>query len=169
MAIATAGREPAEPALGPVALGVVVASPGVLALLGFRDRPDLWLTAFVAAVPLSMLSMAGLTFPLLPAAVVLALAWSHRPPPAAPSRVHPIVVTPLVAAAMVAAAFALFMTEDPVSWETASASGASSDVITNREALVSLATTITALVAGWMMTRPRTAATARPRATARAG
>lgn len=147
----------------------MVASPGLLALLGFYKRPDLWLTAGIAAVPLSLISMAGLAFPLLPAAVVLGMAWTRHPPEVARPRVHPAIVTPVITTAMVAAAVFLFLTDDPVSWTTASGGGSSSDVITDREALASLATIAAALAAAWVMTGPRAVAAVRPGTDRRSG
>ncbi|HEV7759101.1 MAG TPA: hypothetical protein VGO78_08935 [Acidimicrobiales bacterium] len=155
--VAGAGASPAEPLLGFAALGAVVAAPGVLALLGLRDRPGLWLPAGLAALPLAFLSFAGLALPLVPVAVVLVMAWVRHPGSHSGTVVHPGVVTPLVVVLLVGAAVALFVSEDPASWTTATGGGSTSDVITDREALLSLACTMLALVAGWTLTRPRRA------------
>jgi hypothetical protein len=160
--VANAGREPPEPVLGSVALGCVVAGPGVLGLLGLADRPTLWLGAAGAALPLSLLSMAGLALPLFPAAVVYLLAWARHPPAPSAARgsvVGPTVVALAVAVALVAGAVALFLTEDPASWTTPTGGGSTSDVISTREAVLSLALTLAGLAAGWLLVRPRPAAT----------
>lgn len=48
-----------EAALASVALGAIVAAPGVLSLLAVADRPALMLPAAMLLFPLSFLSMAG--------------------------------------------------------------------------------------------------------------
>jgi hypothetical protein len=155
--VASAGASPAEPVLGFVALGTVVAAPGVLALLGLQDRAGLWLPAGLAALPLAFLSFAGLALPLVPVALVLVVAWTRHPGAHTGSVAHPGVVTPLLVVLLVGAAVVLFVSEDPASWTTATGGGSTSDVITDREALLSLACTTLALVAGWTLARPRRA------------
>jgi hypothetical protein len=155
-AIAVAGRQPVDPILGLVALGAVIAAPGVLTLIGLRDRPHLWLAAAIAALPLAFLSFAGLAFPLVPAAVVLGYAWSKRGVlDGARSLAPPVVLVPLLAVLQLAAAAALFLDDDPASWTTAEGGGSTSDVITEGEALVSLAVIAGLLVAGWVLSTPR--------------
>ncbi|MHB1139521.1 MAG: hypothetical protein ACYC2O_11235 [Microthrixaceae bacterium] len=67
----------AESLLASVALGGVVAAPGVLVLVAERSgRPSLLLAAAFVLAPLSLLSIA--TIPLLVVAVVLAGAWARR-------------------------------------------------------------------------------------------
>jgi len=70
------GTEPplrtAESALASVAFGALVAGPGVLALVGVRTgRPGMLLPAAIALVPLSFLSFALVTLPLLVPSVLL--------------------------------------------------------------------------------------------------
>jgi hypothetical protein len=153
--VAGANASPADPVLGSAALGALVAAPGALALLGLRDRAGLWLPAGLAALPLAFLSFAGLTLPLLPSAVVFVVAWVRHPGSHAGSVVHLGAVAPLVVILLFGAAVALFMSDDPASWTTATGGGSTSDIITNREALLSLACTMLALITGWTLTRTR--------------
>ena len=155
--VAGAGASPADPVLGFAALGALVAAPGVLALLGLRDRAALWLPAGLAAFPLAFFSFAGLTLPLLPLAVIFVVAWVRHPGSRAAPVIHPGVVAPLVVILLFGAAVSLFVSDDPASWTTASGGGSTSDVITDREALLSLACTMLALVTGWTLTRTRRA------------
>jgi hypothetical protein len=153
--VAAAGAEPVDPVLGLAALGALVAAPGALALLGLRGRASLWLPAGLAAFPLAFVSFAGLTLPLLPLAVIFVMAWIRHPDSHAGSVVHSGVVTPLVVVLLLGAAVALFVSDDPASWTTSTGGGSTSDVITNEEALLSLACTTLALVAGWTLTKAR--------------
>lgn len=153
--VASASAIPADPILGFAALGALVAAPGVLALLGLRDRAGLWLPAGLAAFPLAFFSFAGLTLPLLPLAVVFVVAWIRHPRSHAGEVVHPAAVAPLIVTLLLGAAVALYISDDPASWTTATGGGSTSDVITNREALLSLACTTLALVTGWTLTKAR--------------
>lgn len=154
-AVAATGADPVDPLLGFAALGALVAAPGLLALLGLRDRAGLWLPAGLAAFPLAFLSFAGLTLPLLPLGLVIVVAWVRHPGSHAGSRAHPGVVTPLVVSLLLGAAAVPFISDDPASWTTATGGGSTSDVITNGEALASLACTALALMAGWTLTTAR--------------
>jgi hypothetical protein len=157
--VAGAGATPADPLLGSVALGAVVAAPGLLALIGLRHRAVLWLPAAMAALPLSFLSFAGLTLPLLALAVVLVVAWIRYPGSYAGFLIHPVVVTALVVVLLLCAAVALFVHEDPASWTEETdgfvTSGETSDIVTNQEALISLGCTTLALAVGWTLTQRR--------------
>lgn len=65
----------AEASAGAAALGLLIATPGVLALLGVRrNRPALLVPAAVALLPLSMLSFAGVLLPLAVVGTVLGVA-----------------------------------------------------------------------------------------------
>jgi hypothetical protein len=152
---AGASASPADPVLGFAALGALVAAPGVLGLLGLRDRAALWLPAGLAAFPLAFLSFAGLTLPLLPLAVIFVVAWVRHPGSHGATVVHPGAVAPLIVILLLGAAVALFLSDDPASWTTATGGGSTSDVITDREALLSLACTMLALVTGWTLSRTR--------------
>ena len=155
-AIALAGREEVDPVAGLVALGAVIAAPGVLALMGLGDRPQLWLAAGIAALPLAFLSFAGLALPLAPVALILTYAWArHGVLDGARPLVPPGVLVPLLVLLQLAAAAALFLSDDPASWTTADGGGSTSDVITNGEGTLSLAITTALLVAGWLLSTPR--------------
>lgn len=153
--VATVGRSPVDPFLGSVALAGLVAAPGVLALLGLHGRSVLWLPAGLAAVPLAFFSLAGITLPLLPAGIIFLTAWIRHPRPRTGPRVHPALLTPLIWGLLLGAVIALFISEDPASWTTPTGGGSTSDVITNREALLSLASLALALTAGWTLAPPR--------------
>ena len=60
-----------ECAVGALAFGAVAAAPGVLALLSVHDRPALVLPAAVLLVPMSFISFALVTLPLLVPACML--------------------------------------------------------------------------------------------------
>ncbi len=57
--------------------------------------------------------------------------------------------------AVVAAALALFVHEDPRSYQTSSSGGTVSDIVTPLEALISLAITCTSVGVGWFLSKPR--------------
>jgi hypothetical protein len=154
--VATVGAEPPHPVLGAVALAAVVAAPGVLALLGLDDRPDLWLAAGWTAFPFALISFAGLTLPLLGAMAVFLWAWITRPNLPIRPRVPTAVVAPLVfLLAAAAASVLLFGPDDPTSWTNVhGGSGHTSDVITQGEALACLGLLALALAAGWLLTKP---------------
>ena len=142
-------------ALGALALGAIVAAPGVLALLARHERPALLLPAAVVLVPLSFLSFALVTLPLLIPAVMLFLDYARR------SRAHPIgwlratSLTILVVALLVEALVVLLAHQDPREFTTTTATYSTSDVITAAEALVSLALVGAALAVGWVLAAPR--------------
>ena len=142
-----------EGALGACALGAVIAAPGALALLARIDRPGLLIPAGVLLLPLSGVSI--VTLPLLIPAVMLLVAYGRRRPPEA---VQPPLLVALSSAVVimlvVAALVSLFIHEDPRTWSAPTSSGATSDVITIGEALVSLLLTGTALLLGWRGTAP---------------
>jgi hypothetical protein len=149
------GANPADPVLEGVAFGALIAVPGVLALLGLRGRPDLWLPASWTAFPLAFYSLAGVTLPLLPASGVFLWAWVHKPNSVDRPRVPVGVVAPLVVVLVLGAVAGLYATPaDPVSWSTPTGGGGSSDVVTNLEALACLTVLTLALGAAWFLSRP---------------
>ncbi len=135
-------------ALGACALGAVIAAPGALALLARFDRPALLIPAGVLLMPLGGVSI--VTLPLLLPGVMLLVAYTRRRPDPAD---HPPLVVALSSAIVImlviAALVTLFVHEDPRSWTTPTESGATSDVITAGEALLSLLLVGAALVFGW--------------------
>jgi hypothetical protein len=133
----------AEGALGGTAFAAPFVAAGVLAIAGLAGRPWLTAAAGIALVPMSSVSFAGVTLPLLvPAGIFLMHAVRAR------GRWGPAAVAQTCAAAVgvVAALVLLFVHEDPASWETATGGGSTSDIVTARESLRSLA--LLALVLG---------------------
>ncbi len=153
------GRSPAENGpegiLASVAFAAVLAAPGVLALLARADRPGLLVPAASLLVPLSLVSMAGVTLPLLIPAVLLAVAYARRAAVRPPAPVPVGVAAAVVASLVLAAVAALLVHQDPRHYATATMSGWTSDVVTAGESLVSLALVAAALGAGWWLTGPR--------------
>jgi len=125
-----------EGALGGTAFAAPFVAAGVLALAGRADRPWLLTAAGIALVPMSFVSFAGVALPLLVPAGIF-LAHSAR----APGRWEPGAVALALAGAVgiVAALVLLFVHEDPASWVTATGGGSTSDIVTARESLRSLA------------------------------
>ena len=133
------GSPPERDAAGVLAAaafaGPFVAT-GVLGLAGRHDRPWLLTAAGTALVPLSFVSFAGVTFPLvIPAGVFLVYGAKGR------SRWRPAGVAVALASAtgIVAALALLFVHQDPANWQTATSSGSTSDIVTTRESSLSLA------------------------------
>jgi hypothetical protein len=136
-----------EAAIGAAALGLVIATPGVLALLALRDRPALLLPAAALLVPLSFLSFALVTLPLLIPAVLLARAFARAAPDGA--SVRTAITTLLVLALLATALLTLFIHDDSRQFTTATASYSTSDVITYWEAARSMTFSAAAVVVGW--------------------
>src|SRR5262245_22568331 len=80
-----AGATPAEwgveRVLASVALGAVLAMPGILAVLARAGRPSLLTAAGAGLVPLSLVALSGVTLPLLIPAVVRLVAGARRTGP----------------------------------------------------------------------------------------
>ncbi len=96
---------------GGLALGMVVAAPGVLALLALHQRPVLLLSSGIVLFPLSFISF--VLVPLLLTAGLLIAAYGAR---SASNRLSPArtaLITMSVAALLVAAVISLFVHEDP--------------------------------------------------------
>ncbi|MGH9246518.1 MAG: hypothetical protein ACRD29_19850 [Acidimicrobiales bacterium] len=150
----TPAEQGLEGALGACALGAVVAAPGGLALLGLA-RPTLLLPAATVLFPLSFLSFAGLTFPLLVPAVSVAVAYGRRSALEAARPGMTALTTACVLILLVVAVGALFVHEDARTFSTADGGGCTSDVITFAESLISLAVTTAAILGGWFLATPR--------------
>jgi hypothetical protein len=149
------GRSPAETALeawlGSLALGAVVAAPGVLAVLALRDRPALLLPAATVLVPVSFLSFAGILLPLLVPAALLFVAYGRRSALRPGPPVRTAAALAWVQVLLVAAVAALLVHQDPRAYATELEQGSTSDVVTVAEALVSLALVGAALAGGWAL------------------
>lgn len=143
-----------EGAVGSLALGAVVAAPGALALLALKGRPTLLLPAAICLIPLSFLSFALVTLPLLIPAAMLLVGYGRRsagqPSPVGTAGGTVVAVFVVLAAAV----FVLLAHQDPRSYTMATGGGSTSDVITFAESLSSLVLTATAVAAGWALGAP---------------
>lgn len=138
-----------ECAVGATAFGMVIAAPGVLALVALRDRPALLLPAAWLLVPLSFISFALVTLPLLVPSFLLFRAYLRAAPEASGWRAATTTIA--VLALLVAAGLSLFTRQDAREWVTASAAYSTSDVITYVEAAASLTLTAAAIAVGWRL------------------
>jgi len=152
-----------ERVLASVALGAVLAMPGILAVLARAGRPSLLTAAGAGLVPLSLVALSGVTLPLLIPAVLLLVAGSRRPGPAGTRPCAPAPVTTLVVIVLaVVAVLALFAHADPRTWGGPSSGGSTSDVVTVTEALGALGLVGVALAAAWYLATPVVRARPRP-------
>lgn len=160
-AIRFVGASPAEDgiegALGSLAFGAPVMATGALALLALRDRAVLLLPAAVVLVPMSFLSFALVTLPLLVPAVMLSVGYRRRSRVESTSGARATVTLWAVVLLLIAAVAALLVHQDPREYSTPTSSGGTSDIITAVEALISLALTATSLAAGWFLSAPGSA------------
>jgi hypothetical protein len=140
-----------EAASGALALGAVMAVPGALALLSLAERPALLLPAGILLIPLSFVSFAGVTLPLLIPAVMLLVAYGRRSSGLAAYPGQAAVCVVVAVALVVAAFLALFANDDPRRYSTPTGGGGTSDVITVAEASISLALTGIAVVGSWFL------------------
>jgi hypothetical protein len=152
------GRSPADSGLGSVlgsiALGAPVAAAGLLAILALRGRAILLVPAASLLVPMSFLSFALVTLPLLAPAVLLFVAYGRRSRLEHRRGVRDALTVAVVIPLLIAAVVVLLVHQDPRSYATATESGSTSDVITVAEALLSLMLTTTAVTAGWVLAAP---------------
>ncbi len=138
-----------EGALGAVALGMVVAATGILALIGLDERPALLLPAAIMLIPLSFLSFALVTLPLLIPSGMLFTAFGRRSRGPALGRGWTAFASCWVVGFLIAGAISLFLYQDPRTYVTSDGGGgSSSDVITVGESLISLTCTTLAIVGG---------------------
>lgn len=157
-AVFSAGAGPAETgaerALGALAIAAILGAPGVLALLARRGRPPLLVVGGITLVPLSLLSFAGATLPLLVPAVLLVRAGTRRsragPIPCAPASLTTLLVLVLDATALVA----LLAHQDPRTWGDGHGGGSTSDVVTVAESLVALGLVALAVLSAWYLATP---------------
>jgi hypothetical protein len=145
------GRNP-ESALGAAAFGSVIAAPGILAWLSAYDRPVLLMPAAVMLVPLSFLSFALVTLPLLLPAMLLIRAYGRA---AGTTEARDVATAMGVLVLLFAALVVLFRHDDPREYSSATAAYSTSDVITYSEASLSLGLTTLATSLGWRLSRPR--------------
>ncbi len=139
--------------LGALALGSTTLLPGILAMLA-RRRPALYLAAGVLGIPLSFISMAGVTLPLLLPAGMSLVAYGRRSGEGPPSRAAAPLIALVALFFGIASFVSLLIHEDPRSSATESGSTYSSDVVTNSEALISLGLAASGLAASWILSKP---------------
>ena len=176
-----------EPALrtmelaGDVAFAVVLAAPGLLAILALRDRPSLLVAAGALELVfafLLLISLVGLAF-VVPAVLFFVAAGQARRGAGWPRAVAAVLVTIVLGTV---AFFALFAREDPVCWARdattgatvrleadpfiegapisvtappgVSESGCSSGMVSTAEALASMALVGVMLGAAWRISKP---------------
>ncbi len=153
--LAAASDEPTGAArrLAPLAFGVLLTMPGILAMLG-RRRPALYLAAGVLGIPLMFVSFSGVAFPLLVPAVMSLTAYAKRSGDSVPRLAAPVIAM-LAFVLGIASFFVLFVHEDPECRVIENGITCSSDVVTSLEALASLAVSAFAVVLLWTLARPR--------------
>ena len=94
----------------------LVCLPAVIALVARKTRPGLFVLAGVLGLPLSLISLAGATLPLLiPSALYLLAAGRYG----RATRVHPAVIALFVALMTAASIGSLYVHRDPVCWTRA--------------------------------------------------
>lgn len=153
--LAHAGDEPDPLAnfLGALALGMVAILPGALAMLG-RRRPTLYLAAGLVGLPISFISMAGATLPLLVPTGMAFVAYGRHAADAVP-RVYPTIIA-LNAAVLGIFSFAVMLVhDDPRCRAVDGGTTCSSDVVTVPEAAASLGLSALAIGSSWTYARPR--------------
>jgi hypothetical protein len=122
----TANAEPVEPGVevaGNIAFAIVFAAPALLALLGLRGRPSLFVAAGVLDLVLTfvtLISFIGLVF-VPPAAMFFVAAGQVRGDGASLTRSITTVLVALLGGT--GAFFALFAQENPVCWARNPATG----------------------------------------------
>ncbi|MDQ3645678.1 MAG: hypothetical protein M3345_01940 [Actinomycetota bacterium] len=102
-----------EDRVGALATMVVLAAPSLLALVGARGRSTLLLAAGLMYIPLSFISFALVTLPLLISGVLFLMAYEPGPKPVAPR----VAIVGVVVLAVMGALVALwFGPDDPRCW-----------------------------------------------------
>lgn len=148
-----AGGSPVEQGfegfLGSLAMGMVVAATGILALMGLDNRPALFLPAAVILIPLSFLSFAGVLLPLLIPSGMLFTAFARRSQGLGRNRGTTVITFCWVAGFLITSVTSLFLMENARTYVTPDGGGgSSSDVISVFESLLSLSCTTLAIVGG---------------------
>jgi hypothetical protein len=112
-----------------VVLAAVLATPGAVALIGYRSRTRaVLIAAGVSLVPLGLISI--LTLPLVVVATLFVVAGIHMP---GRSSLFAALLSCVVVATTVATPFVMFVHQDPRSVETPTMGAAVSDVVTPLE------------------------------------
>jgi hypothetical protein len=126
----------------------VLALPGLVALIGLRRRPMVVIAAGALLLPLSFLSFALVTLPLLLPALLLMVAGARFDRSlGSGSAGREILAGACVVGFGIAALVGLYATQDPTEWSTAREQGSTSDIITTREGLTGAGFLAAALLA----------------------
>lgn len=142
----------AESLLSAVALGAVIAAPGVICLIASRSgRPALLLPAALVLALLSTLSPA--TLPLFIGALALAWRWVRSPP--GPSRLRGLAVTVVVVAGLVAATAVLLLLPTERTFERDGVVHSTDGWIPWTTSLVAIGLVVATVVAAWVLVPPR--------------
>jgi hypothetical protein len=162
LAVVLVGGEPAsdgpEPALAGLAMATVIAGPALLALVLARRCPPLLIACGIALIPRVVLSFSPIFFPLLWTAIALIWTTSRFPSCVRHDGTRHVLGGTVLTLLFVLPVVALFLTQDPRSYEFEGGSGSTSDVIALHESLLSLAATGVAVTVGWLLSRaPRRA------------
>ena len=142
-----------------LAFGVAVAVPGLLALMAGRRRPGLYLASGLVYLPMSFLSLAGVTLPLILVAAMAFVAYGRHGDEEVPQVWAPL--TAVIMLILTIASFAALLFgggDDPRCSSTQSTTSCTSDIITNGESLIALFGVGMTLGAAWFLSAPGRAA-----------
>jgi hypothetical protein len=139
-----------------VAFGVLIAVPGLLALMAARRRPGLFLASGLIYLPASFLSLAGVTLPLVIVAAMAFVAYGRHADEETAVVWPPLTAVVLLILAIASYAALLFAGgDDPRCSTDADGTSCTSDVITTGEALLGLAGVFLSMAAAWFLSAPR--------------
>jgi hypothetical protein len=134
--------------------GGVLALPGAVALLGLRRRPMLLIAAGAMLLPLSVLSFALVTLPLVVPALLAMAAGARLDRRLGGPAGRELLAGACVVVFGLAALVSLYATDDPATFSTPTGSTSTSDYITTREALTG-AGFLAAALAAPLLVAPR--------------
>jgi hypothetical protein len=149
-AVANGGR--AEPIAGPLAIGLIWASPGIIGLLGAARRPSLLLGAGMLGIALAFTPLSVTIVLGIPAGMCL-VGYGRRAPQARGRTADPVVGL-LCLVGGLASFFSLFVHGDPRTVTTATSSEYSSDVVTAAEAAIALTILAATIALAWFLSKP---------------
>lgn len=139
-----------------IAFGIVIATPAFLALMARHRRPGLYLASGLVLLPMSFLSFAGVTLPLIFVAAMAFVAYGRHADEEIPMVWAPLTALVLFILAIASIAVLLFAGgDDPRCVSTATSTSCTSDVITDGEALAALGIVVVMVAAGWFLSKPR--------------
>ena len=139
-----------------IAFGVVIATPGLLALMAGWRRPSLYLASGLIFLPAGFLSLAGVTLPLFLIGAMAFVAYGRHADDEVPLVWAPLTAGILFVLTVASYSVMLFRGgDDPRCSSTATSISCTSDVITNAEALAALGSTLLTLAVAWLLSMPR--------------